>query len=156
MTPGPWWLVLWLPLLATLPADAVQEEEEAVMAGNPGSGRWGGGSLLGVRVTRGRGQSPPPACERPDASRFNSFRTHCRAPAQLALCHQLLSEILFYPSPQISCNPKLEEGKSFRVKPGFCPRLAAVTWVVVHMQNTADAPALNPVQRKQLGAARAL
>lgn len=42
MTPGPWWLVLWLPLLATLPADAVQEEEEAVMAGNPGSGRWGG------------------------------------------------------------------------------------------------------------------
>lgn len=43
MTPGPWWLVLWLPLLAILPAGAVQEEEEeAVMAGNPGSGRSGG------------------------------------------------------------------------------------------------------------------
>ncbi|KAM7316229.1 hypothetical protein ACRRTK_024909 [Alexandromys fortis] len=31
MTPRPWWLVLWMPLLATLPAGAVQEEEEAVM-----------------------------------------------------------------------------------------------------------------------------
>ncbi|KAH0511654.1 Nuclear envelope integral membrane protein 2 [Microtus ochrogaster] len=32
MTPGPWLLVLWMPLLATLPAGAVQEEEEeAVM-----------------------------------------------------------------------------------------------------------------------------
>ncbi|XP_057614840.1 nuclear envelope integral membrane protein 2 isoform X2 [Chionomys nivalis] len=31
MSPGPWWLVLWMPLLATLPAGAVQEEEEAVM-----------------------------------------------------------------------------------------------------------------------------
>lgn len=59
MTPGPWLLVLWMPLLATLPAGAVQEEEEeAVMTGNPGSGR-GEGSFLGVTVTRGRGQSPP-------------------------------------------------------------------------------------------------
>ncbi|XP_038171311.1 nuclear envelope integral membrane protein 2 isoform X2 [Arvicola amphibius] len=32
MTAGPWWLVLWMPLLATLPAGAVQQEEEAVMA----------------------------------------------------------------------------------------------------------------------------
>lgn len=56
MPPWSWWLVLWLPPLATLPAVAVREEE-AAMSGNPGSGREA--SLLGVRVTRGRGQAPP-------------------------------------------------------------------------------------------------
>ncbi|XP_059134198.1 nuclear envelope integral membrane protein 2 [Peromyscus eremicus] len=30
MSPGPWWLVLWLPPLATLPAGAVREEEAAM------------------------------------------------------------------------------------------------------------------------------
>lgn len=88
MTPGPWWLVLWMPLLATLPAGAVQEEEEeAVMAGNPGSGR--GGLPSGRQGHAWARPVPAPVCDHPDASRFNSFTTHCRAPAQLAPCHQL-------------------------------------------------------------------
>ncbi|XP_008833838.1 nuclear envelope integral membrane protein 2 [Nannospalax galili] len=32
MPPGPWWLVLWLPPLATLPAGAVRDEEAALSA----------------------------------------------------------------------------------------------------------------------------
>lgn len=56
MVPGPWWLVLWLQPLATLPAGAVHEEE-AALSGNPGSGREA--SFRGCKITGGRGQAPP-------------------------------------------------------------------------------------------------
>lgn len=42
--PGPWWLMLWLPPMATLPAGAVRWEEPvaagAALSGNRGHRRW--------------------------------------------------------------------------------------------------------------------
>ncbi|XP_040609599.1 nuclear envelope integral membrane protein 2 isoform X3 [Mesocricetus auratus] len=40
MPPGRWWLVLWLPPLATLPAVAVREEEAAMSAAQFSSGSY--------------------------------------------------------------------------------------------------------------------
>lgn len=119
------------------------------MSGNPGSGR--GAFLLGVRVTRGCGQAPPLSESIRLLHILICSGSNRWAPTQLAPCHQFMSETLFYPSPQISRNSKPEKGKSFRMKPEFCPRLAAVTRVADHMQSTADAPVLNSAPRTQLG-----
>lgn len=99
MPPGSWWLVLWLPPLATLPAGAVPQEE-AAMSGNPGSGRVA--SLRGRRVTRGRGQVPPLSVGIRMLQNLICSGSHRWTPAQLATWLQIVCETLLYPSPEIS------------------------------------------------------
>jgi hypothetical protein len=108
----------------------------------------GGASFRRRRVTRGRGQAPPLSAGIGYFSVLVCSGSHRWTTAQLALCLQFMSETLFYLSSEISGNSRLEKDRSFRKEPKFCFWLAAVTWVAGHMQNTADAPALNQVHRK--------